>query len=276
MIHFSIPQNLRVLVFGGALDSNCFRDRLITHLKQEKKYLTIIPDKINYFDISSEKYNLVEKETRLFDNSDILIIIPESPGSFAEIGMLASMINNPHDKKQKFKHAKKILVITDEKFKHDESFIKLGPIKSIKHAGGHSINFDLTSNNYSKITNKFTSSDKPLRIYFDNKNANVYDLFFINCLKILIFIYSEKTIIYSENEYKSKFIDLLKNIHKSVTTDNIEYLESTELINKENRDGKIIININHTHSFIKNLIKLNQSFFINQKIFHKFLTKSSY
>ena len=95
---FYIPNNLKVLVFGGALNSNCYRDKLISYLKKENSFLTIIPDKINYFDIASEQYSLIEKETRLFENSDVLIIIPESAGSFAEIGMIASMINNPHDK----------------------------------------------------------------------------------------------------------------------------------------------------------------------------------
>lgn len=273
---FHVPNNLKILIFGGALNSNCFRDKLITHLQKENIFLTIIPDKINYFDISSTNDSLVAKETRLFENSDILIIIPESPGSFAEIGMIASMINNPHDKIHKSKYAEKILIVLNEKYKHDESFLKLGPIKSIKHFGGKSININMESDDLDKIVKQFTTVKKPQLKHFNINNREYCGIFFANSIKILLYIYQHKTIKIEEKKYKSSFIQDLKQIHQGITSDNIEYLESTELIEKENTDGYIIINVRYEHAFIKNLIELNFNYFLKHNLIYNFLERSGY
>ena len=273
---FYVPNNLKILIFGGALNSNCFRDKLITNLQKENKFLTIIPDKINYFDISSTNDSLVAKETKLFENSDILIIIPESPGSFAEIGMIASMINNPHDNMHKSRYAKKVLIVLDEKYKHDKSFLKLGPIKSIKHFGGKSLNINMESDNFDKIIQQFKTIENPKIKHFNIKNKEHCSPFFANSIKILVYIYQHKEIKIEEKIYKSVFINDLKQIHMGITVDNIEYLESTELIEKENTDGYIIIKVNHKHSFVNNLIELNFNYFIKNNLIHNFLERSGY
>ena len=261
-----IPNNLKVLIFGGALDSNCYRDKLIKFFKKENLFLTIIPDKINYFDIASEHYNLIEKETRLFENSDVLIVIPESAGSFAEIGMIASMISNPHDKIDKSKYAKKVLIVLNKKYKHDESFLKLGPIKSIKHFGGKTINVDFESDNFNIIVKKLNDMKSETEKIYHIDNRAYCSLFFSNSIKILLYIYQHKTIKFHEQEYKSLFIDKLKTIHIAITIDNIEYLESIELIKKENVDGEIIINVNFNHSFVERLININLKSFQKNKL----------
>lgn len=260
-------------MFGGALESNCYRDKFLKNLKETKSFLTIIPDKINYFDIASANYNLIDKETRLFENADILIIIPESAGSFAEIGMIAAMVSNHPSMKNKQKFAEKILVVLDEKYKYDESFIKLGPIKNIKKYGGKSVNVNFDSDNFVKIKNKFNFYQKKnKRVYLNEKN----ELFFLNCLKVLITIYYNKTISILENSYKTDFLVELKKIHSGITEDNIEYLESTELINKKNNAGEIIIEVNFQHNFIQDLINLNFDLFNRHRILYGFLKESGY
>lgn len=271
-----IPTNPRVLVFGGALGSNCYRHKLLEHLSTNKALLTIIPDKINYFDISSANYNLLEKETRLFENSDILIIIPESAGSFAEIGMIASMISNHTKKIDKNNHAKKVLIISDIKYKHDESFLKLGPIKIIKEFGGKLINIDFNSSDFSKVTKQFNRPKSSKLIRIDASYDNKTELFFINCIKILLYIYRNKSLLYAEYEYKNLFVQNLKAIHISISIDNIEYLESTELISKTTKEGDVTIAVNHIHPFMDDLINLNFGFFKKNKIIHSFLMHSGY
>ncbi len=258
------------------MNTNCYRDKLIKHLKKENSFLTIIPDKINYFDIASAQYNLIEKETRLFENADVLIIIPESVGSFAEIGMIASMISNPHDNIHKSKYAEKILIVLDEKYKHDESFLKLGPIKSIKHFGGKIINVNFDLINLNKVTNKITRMQTRHRKYFNISNNRHCSLFLSNSIKILLYIYYHKTIEVQEQEYKKMFINKLKTIHKSIEIDNIEYLESTELIIKENLGGKVTIKVNHNHTFIEKLLERNFNFFLKHNLIYNFLERSGY
>jgi len=157
------------------------------------------------------------------------------------------MISNHQDKRDKQRHAKKILIILDQKYKYDISFLKLGPIKSIKNFGGNTVNVDFTSKNYTNIIKRFKQTDNPKRIYLNKIAKNKSDLFFINSIKILIYIYYSKQLTFLEYNYRTSFITNLQTIHNGITVDNIEYLESTELIQKENKDGHIIIKINHKH-----------------------------
>ncbi len=273
----SIPNNLRLLIFGGALNSNCFRDKFLQQLKKRNNYLSVIPDKINYFDISSQKYDLIEKETRLFENSDILIIIPESPGSFAEIGMVASMINNHKNNAEKEKHAKKILILLDKKYKYDESFIKNGPVKIIKTYGGKSFNIDYESNDFSYIFKNILVNNKTSnKVSLSDTVQDTKELFYINCIKILIYIYYHKRLCFMNKEYNVNFISDLKKIHKSISFDNIEYLESTDLIKKTINNAILTIEVNHKHSFIKSLIDENLLFLKNNNIIYNFLRESGY
>lgn len=268
-----IPQNLRVLIFGGALNTKCYRETILDKLKDKNEFLTVVPDKINYFDISSEEYDLIAKETQLFENSDTLIIIPESAGSFAEIGMIASMISASPLRIKK-KYAKKILIILNKKFKHDESFLKLGPIKIIKNFGGKVINIDFEKDEFYKIETQFETYKEDKKKSF--KSTEKDELFFINSIKILMYIYYNKTLSYIENHYKTSLIEDLKEIHASISFDNIEYLESTGLIIKENLEGHIILKVNHSHAFINDLIELNFEFFMSKKIIYNFLKQSGY
>lgn len=285
--YINFPNTLRVLVFGGALDSNSFRNKLLCKLKSDiisnKFLLTLVPDKINYFDISTtDKYDLIEKETRLFENADVLIIILESAGSFSEIGMISYMIANHEKMKDRKKVGKKVLVVVDSKFKHDDSFIKFGPLKIISKLGGKICYLDFESTNYSEIIfqlNKYNTisginiklpEDK---IIFEEKK---HEIFFINCIKVLLYIYSKKSIECFEYYYKYEFIKNLKFIDYGIEHDNIEYLESTELIKKINYDAKILIEVNHKHPFIKSFIDKNLNEFLENKLINRFLGRSGY
>ncbi|MFY4817942.1 hypothetical protein ACOTWJ_06915 [Aliarcobacter butzleri] len=188
--------------------------------------------------------------------------------------MIASMVNNHTHIKEKRKFAEKILILLDEKYKYDESFIRLGPIKNIKKFGGKLINIDFSSNTFFKIKKHFSINNKDKKkVSFNEKN----EIFFLNCLKLLIFIYYNKNIEISEKDFKSKFIlKLKKDIHNGITEDNIEYLESAELINKKNRDGNITIKVNHEHHFLKDLIEFNFELFNQNNILFNFLKNSGY
>lgn len=101
------------------------RYKIAEILKKEYWYDLIYPEDI--FDellYSSKSKDLLSLEGLLADSVDAVVIIPESPGSYTELGAFAN------DEKLR----KKIICIVDEKYKKNKSFINQGPLKLIKNA----------------------------------------------------------------------------------------------------------------------------------------------
>ncbi|MFI5452441.1 retron St85 family effector protein [Pedobacter sp. UC225_61] len=71
---------------------------------------------------SSASSDLLSLENLLADSVDVVVVIPESAGSFAELGAFA---NNENLRI-------KMLCILDIKYKRDKSFINQGPVKLVK------------------------------------------------------------------------------------------------------------------------------------------------
>lgn len=72
----------------------------------------------------SKSKDLLSLENLLADSVDAIVLIPESPGSIAELGAFAN--DN--------KLLQKIICIIDKKRKKDKTFIMQGPVKLIKKA----------------------------------------------------------------------------------------------------------------------------------------------
>lgn len=72
----------------------------------------------------SNTTDLLSLEGLLADSVDAIVMIPESPGSFAELGAFAN------DEKLR----QKLICIIDKKYKKNKSFINKGPIKLVKKA----------------------------------------------------------------------------------------------------------------------------------------------
>lgn len=92
-------------------------------------YHLVYPEDIFDELLYSPTNDLLTLENLLADSVDVIIIIPESPGSFAELGAFA---NNE-------KLRSKIVCVIDEKYKKNRSFITQGPVKLVKNANPQSI-----------------------------------------------------------------------------------------------------------------------------------------
>ena len=77
----------------------------------------------------SRSSDLLSLEGLLADSVDAIVLIPESPGSFAELGAFAN------DEKLR----QKLICIIDKKYKKDKSFITQGPLKLVKQANRNGI-----------------------------------------------------------------------------------------------------------------------------------------
>jgi len=71
---------------------------------------------------SSKTKDLLSLEALLADSVDSIVVIPESPGSFAELGAFAN------DAQLR----KKLICVVDKKYEKDKSFINKGPLKLVK------------------------------------------------------------------------------------------------------------------------------------------------
>ena len=71
---------------------------------------------------SSKTKDLLSLEGLLAESVDAVVIIPESPGSFAELGAFAN------DEKLR----KKLICVVDKRYQKDKSFINQGPLKLVK------------------------------------------------------------------------------------------------------------------------------------------------
>lgn len=99
------------------------RHQIAQALKWEYWFDIIYPEDI--FDellYSSKTKDLLSLEGLLADSVDAVVIIPESPGSFAELGAFAN------DEKLR----KKLICVVDKKYQKDKSFINQGPLKLVK------------------------------------------------------------------------------------------------------------------------------------------------
>lgn len=131
----------KLFLCGASLnDKEKLRHRLdlIFKLVHPLKYHYEIIYPENIFDellTGPAKENLLTLENMLVESVDIVIVIPESPGSFAELG---AFVNNE-------KLREKIICLRDEKFKKDKSFLNYGPMQLIKNSKkGKLITIDYT------------------------------------------------------------------------------------------------------------------------------------
>jgi len=132
---------------------NKTRYKIANALKQEFRYDIIYPEDI--FDellYSSKTKDLLSLEGLLADSVDAIVLIPESPGSFAELGAFAN------DKNLR----KKLICIVDKTYKKDKSFINQGPLKLIKKANRSGLIF-IDINDIENEIDKLLSSLRKLK-----------------------------------------------------------------------------------------------------------------
>lgn len=124
-------QYIIVFLCGGASKKNekSLRDRMRTLLENQQKTVYQIPIKIFYpEDLLIEVLNktkeadLLSYEQLLANNSHVIAIICESPGSLVELG---AFTNNQYT-------IDKVVAAIDKKKIKDKSFIMLGPIKYLR------------------------------------------------------------------------------------------------------------------------------------------------
>lgn len=232
-------------------------------------YDIIFPEDI--FDellFSSKKSNLLSLEGLLADSVDAIVIIPESPGSFAELGAFAN------DEKLR----KKLICLVDVKYKKDKSFINQGPLKLVKKENLHGVIY-IDPNNIKEEINKLTSSLRKMKSVSIKENNIISLLQIDNFLLPSIYLLepiSKDTLIQlvkvatedEENSFqitttsltsltKKRLIELTTNGYK-LTTLGVESFLKFRIASKRNKKQFETIKIDNLRLEILNLKNRNK------------------
>lgn len=127
--------NFKTTVFLCGADINQkdkIRFKVANELKKWTRADIIYPEDIfEELLYSSKTKDLLSLEGLLADSVDAIVLIPESPGSFSELGAFAN------DEKLR----SKLICIVDQKYKKDKSFINQGPLKLVKKSNKFALIF---------------------------------------------------------------------------------------------------------------------------------------
>lgn len=116
--------NIDIFLCGGASGRTNIskRDQLREQLEKNKKISIFYPEDMFMEFLNRKKYDLLALESFLADNSDLILIVCESPGSFAELG---AFVKNEST-------LNKVVVLIQKKYKKAKSFIRQGPVQHVE------------------------------------------------------------------------------------------------------------------------------------------------
>ncbi|MDO6580258.1 retron St85 family effector protein [Photobacterium sp. 2_MG-2023] len=129
IIDKGINENNRIIFLCGAdkNDRESLRFKFSKVLESQRRYELTYPEDLFEDLLEGQGENsLLSLEEQLAEAVDLIALIPESPGSFAELGAFSTQESL----------ASKTIVFRNSKFKSHKSFINHGPIRLIKKHQG--------------------------------------------------------------------------------------------------------------------------------------------
>ncbi|MET2850383.1 retron St85 family effector protein [Vibrio owensii] len=175
-----------VFLCGGAIDDKTNgRSRMASIFDANSRYELLYPEDI--FDdllAGPGQHSLLHLENILANCVDAIVLFPESPGSFAEIGAFS---NNP-------RLAQKLIVLSNKNYKTNKSFINYGPYRLIKESKTGSIlhinykdldDIELGKKLYKKVNGKVSRIKKEYPVQKDVTNILEVEHFILPCLYLI-------------------------------------------------------------------------------------------
>lgn len=225
--------NIDVFLCGAASTKKktSYRDLLRNELKKAKRVSILYPEDLFMELLNRKKYDLLTLEKLLATNSDYIVIVCESPGSFTELG---AFVNNSET-------VDKVIVLLQTKYKNAKSFIRQGPVEYVRSKDkSHVIyyNADILEAaekikkilyNKNNTGKKQKSSFKDLNIISGQYNFVLLLLYFYKTLTV------KKLVSYIKSVYEAKEFDM--SDFDMIYTAAIRRLFKEGLIKKYNLDN---------------------------------------
>lgn len=222
-----------VFLCGGvSTNENCLRDWVRTEL-EKNKIRVLYPEDL-FMDIlnKDKKMDLLSLENFLAENSDIICVMPESPGSLVELG---AFTNNEQT-------LEKLFVIMDKYYEKQKSFIMMGPIKYVSNQKGKERIIFYDKNKLGSLIKVMMDSFKKFSGEFTKKNIEI-DTIIGQYHYIPLMIYFVKSITIANIE------KIMKRLYKKDNYDvgnlnmilysSIKLLYKNKLVHKNIRNGEI-------------------------------------
>lgn len=215
--------NVDLFLCGGASDKSKIsnRDELRKRLEKNKKLSIFYPEDMFMELLSRKKYDLFTLENFLAENSDLIMIVCESPGSFVELGTFTS----------NKKTLDKLVVLIQKKYKNDKSFIMQGPVRYIEsHNKRNVIYFNNDLDDMGQAVEGYLSSK--YWIYSSRKFARKYGRYTKDINLISGQFYFILLLLYFYNEIETKEMnEAVRHIYniRDFETDRFEILYTAAL-----------------------------------------------
>lgn len=225
--------NIDVFLCGAASTKKktSYRDLLKNELKKAKRVSILYPEDLFMELLNRKKYDLLTLERLLATNSDYIVIVCESPGSFTELG---AFVNNSET-------VDKVIVLLQTKYKNAKSFIRQGPVEYVRSKEKSRViyyNADIleASEKIKKILYNKNNSGKKQKYSF--KDLNIISGRY-NFVLLLLYFYKtltvKKLVSYIKSVYEAKEFDM--SDFDMIYTAAIRRLFKEGLIKKYNSDN---------------------------------------
>lgn len=225
--------NIDVFLCGAASTKKktSYRDLLRNELKNAKRVSILYPEDLFMELLNRKKYDLLTLEKLLATNSDYIVIVCESPGSFTELG---AFVNNSET-------VDKVIVLLQTKYKNAKSFIRQGPVEYVRskeksHVIYYNADILEASEKIKKILYNKNNSGKKQKDSF--KDLNIISGQY-NFVLLLLYFYKtltvKKLVSYIKSVYEAKEFDM--SDFDMIYTAAIRRLFKEGLIKKYNSDN---------------------------------------
>lgn len=212
-----------------------YRDIIRSKLEDNSNLSILYPEDMFTEMLNRKKYDLLTLEKFLANNSDIILIVCESPGSFTELG---AFVNNSDT-------LEKVVILLQTKYKNTKSFIRLGPVEHVRMKNKNSIIY--FNHNIDEAIDKIKKYLKNRFRYlgYKRKESKIKDLNLISgqyyFIILLLYFYQELSV--------KMLVDNLKKLYKMkynieefdiIYSSAIKRLFKEGLIKKEEPSEKVI------------------------------------
>lgn len=211
----------------GGTGKNCIRNS-VKSILETNGYQILYPEDL-FIDIISrdKKLDLLDYENLLAKNADVVCVICESPGSFAELG---AFVQNDDIKSR-------TVVVIKHRYKRDNSFIMLGPVRHLKKINAEGI-VEYRENKLIDLCNELGKSFNHIKKKWPRVNdklsfSNLST--YISLLPMIIYFFQEirREALYKELKKFLESNNLLPSDYSDLFNAAIKYLIKTRTIVSE-------------------------------------------